>query len=112
MKDGRIRLPNRQNVLPGISMETILELAESQGIPVDESDYSMFNVYESEEAFVSGTRYCMLPVATLNGLTVGADMPGPVTRNLLGAWSERVDMDFVEQALGSAPDSNNEAPAE
>ena len=112
VKDGRMRVPNRQNVLPGISMETILELAESQGIPVDESDYSTFNVYDSEEAFVCGTRYCMLPVATLNGLTVGAKMPGPVTRNLLGAWFERVEMDFVEQALGSTQDPNNEASAE
>ena len=45
VKDGRIKLPNRENVLPGISMETVLELAESQRVPVDEDDYCALDVY-------------------------------------------------------------------
>ena len=33
--DGRIKLPDREKVLPGISMETVVELAEQLSIPVD-----------------------------------------------------------------------------
>ena len=98
-RDGRIKLPNRQNVLPGISMETVLELAGSLGIPVDEDDYCAADVYVSDEALVSGTRFCLLPVATFNGLSLGQKVPGMVTRRLLHAWSERVGLDIVQQAL-------------
>ena len=40
VKDSRIKLPDRRDVLPGISMQTVLELAESLTIGVDEDDYS------------------------------------------------------------------------
>ena len=98
-KDGRIKLPDRGNVLPGVSMHTVLELVHSLGLGVDEGEYSPFDVYEADEAFVSSTRYCMLPVASLNGYALGEDIPGPLTSRLLDAWRERVGMDFVQQAL-------------
>ncbi|CAI8012775.1 hypothetical protein GBAR_LOCUS8163 [Geodia barretti] len=63
--DGRIKLPDRRNVLPGVSMHTVLELAGTLGIGVDEGLYSPSLIYGADEAFVSSTRYCMLPVATL-----------------------------------------------
>ena len=102
-RDGRIKLPDRRKVLPGISMETVLELAGTLGIPVDEGAYPAQDVYEADEAFISGTRYCMLPVATLNGLTLGDELPGPVTSRLLAAWSDMVGLDFVQQATNHNP---------
>ena len=59
------------NVLPGVSMHTVLELASVLHIDVDEGLYSPSLIYDADEAFVSSTRYCMLPVATLNGYRVG-----------------------------------------
>ena len=103
VRDGRIKLPNRDKVLPGISMETVLELADSLGVAVDEDDYDTGHVYEADEAFVSGTRYCLLPAATINGMTIGHGLPGAVTSRLSKAWSDRVGADFVEQALSHVP---------
>lgn len=97
--NGRIKLPDRRHVLPGISMHTILELAESLGIPVDEDDYCTRDVYAADEAFVSSTRHCLVPVDTVNGLRLAGSLPGPVTRALLDAWRGLVGMDFVQQAL-------------
>ena len=99
VKDRRIKLPDRRNVLPGVSMQTVLELAESLNIPVDEGTYTQRHIYAADEAFVSSTRYCILPVATLNGLAVGGSIPGEVTTALLESWSAAVGMDFVNQAL-------------
>ena len=96
--DGRIKLPDREKVLPGISMETVVELAEQLSIPVDEGGYSPADIYIADEAFISGTRFCLEPVATLNGLSLGDEVPGPVTRRLQAAWSEMVGIDFVKQA--------------
>ena len=99
VRGGRIMLPDRRNVLPGVSMRTVLELADSLGIEVDEDEYSTYDVYMAEEAFVSSTRNCMLPVATINGLTLADELPGPVTGRVLDAWREKVGLDFVQQAL-------------
>ena len=99
VQEGRIKLPNRERVLPGVSMETVLELAELSGIPVDEGNYCSFDAYGADEAFVTGTRYCLLPVATFNGVTLTEDVPGPITRQILDAWTDTVRVDLVHQAL-------------
>ena len=102
VRDGRIKLPDRSAVLPGVSMKTVLELADRSGIGVDEGDYCVGDVYMASEAFVSSTRFCMLPVATINGLGIGSELPGPVTRRLLDAWVEEAGFDFIRQALDRA----------
>ena len=102
-RDGRIKLPDRQNVLPGVSMQTVLELVETHGVPIDEDEFSTYDVYIADEAFVCSTRFCLLPVATLNGVSLGAELPGPLTRMLLDAWGEMVGVDFVRQALDHLP---------
>jgi branched-subunit amino acid aminotransferase/4-amino-4-deoxychorismate lyase len=103
VREGRIKLPNRSKVLPGISMDTILELAELLGIAIDEGLQSTHDVYLADEALVSGTRYCLQPVATVNGVSLGREIPGPVTGRLIKAWSEKVGLDFVHQALDHLP---------
>ena len=45
-------LPDRSAALPGISMATVLELAESMGIPVDEGRYSTSDVYAAGGAYI------------------------------------------------------------
>jgi branched-chain amino acid aminotransferase len=99
VSDGRIMVPDRSAVLPGISMATVLELAESLGIPVEEGRYNTSDVYAAEGAYISGTRYCMLPVSTINGVAVPAPVPSEVTSRLIDAWSEMVGLDIVQQAL-------------
>ena len=101
-RGGRVKLPHRRNVLPGVSMQTILELAAAAGILVDEDDYSMSSVYAAEEAFVSSTRFCLVPVDTVNGMRLSGELPGPVTRRLTRDWSELVGVDFVRQAIEGA----------
>ena len=112
VRDGRIKLPDRHNVLPGISMQTVLELAEAIEIPVDEDDYSPLDVYLASEAFVSSTRFCMVPVATINGYSLGEGIPGTVTRSLLDAWREIVGMDFIQQALDHLPTDEPDATSQ
>ena len=101
--DGSIKVPNRRHTLPGISMETVMELAENQGIPVQEGDYTPFDVYQSDEAFITSTSYSLLPVATLNGRRIGSEMPGPISQGLLAAWSDLAGVNFVDQAVSHLP---------
>lgn len=98
MADGCIKVPNRRNVLPGIAMTTILELAEGLGIPIDEGDYTPFSVYSADEAIITSTSIVALPVNTLNGVSIGREVPGPITKKLWQAWAELTGIHPVEQA--------------
>lgn len=99
VSDGRIKLPDRSNVLPGVSMHTVLEIAEYLGVGVDEGLYNQRELYDADEAFVSSTRYCLLPVASINGYPLGDSVPGEVTGKITSRWKELVGVDFVRRAM-------------
>ncbi len=105
VSDGRIKLPDRSNVLPGVSMQTVLEIADYLGIGVDEGLYNQGQLYDADEAFVSSTRYCLLPVAAINGYPLGHSVPGEVTNNITSRWKELVGVDFVQRTLDSLSDA-------
>jgi branched-chain amino acid aminotransferase len=111
VRDGRIKLPDRSHVLPGVSMHTVLELADSLGIGVDEGDYSNADIYEADEIFLSATLYCIVPIATINGYYMPEGIPGPVTTRLMEAWRELVGIDFVQQALDHLPAERPTGPS-
>ena len=45
----------------------LFELAEKLGIEVVEDDFTAFDMYAAEEAFISGTSGSIAPVRSLNG---------------------------------------------
>jgi len=100
IKDGEVRTPRSQMVLGGVSRETIIELAHELNIGLHEMDIDLFDAYTADEAFVTTTSICMLPVASINGVRLGEDtIPGPVTDRLLKAFSGLVGLDIPGQYL-------------
>ena len=97
--DGVIRTAPARNVLAGISRQTVLELARDLDIPTAEETLTPYDAYNADEAFLTTTSYCALPVGKINGNPLRADTPGPVTKQILAAWSERAGMDIVDQAM-------------
>lgn len=105
VSDGVIRTPRARNVLEGISRETVRELASQLGIEYVEEDLQQYHLYNADEAFLSTTSYCVLPVSKVNGQLLKNDTPGPVSKRLLSAWSELVGVDIVGQALSHIRDN-------
>ena len=97
--DGVVRTANARNVLAGISRRTVLELSETLGIPTAEEPLTPYDVYNADEAFLTTTSYCVLPVGKVNGQPLRCDVPGPISKQLLSAWSELVGMDIIDQAM-------------
>jgi branched-chain amino acid aminotransferase len=62
-------------------------------------DFQLYDIYTADEAFFTSTPYCIMPATRINGLPVGDGQVGSVTQRLLAAWSERVGMDIVAQAM-------------
>lgn len=99
VRQGKLLTPGKQYVLEGISRETVAELAGKLGIPVEEGELTVYDLLMAEEAFLTTTSPCLLPVGRVNGTTLPRQVPGPVTARLLQAWSDLVGVDLVQQAL-------------
>ena len=100
--DGVLRTPTDHNILQGVARLDVLELAKKLGIPTMEEDLQPYDAYTADEAFLSNTVYCVLPVARIDNRPIKEGAPGPVTQRLLAAWSETVGIDIVDQALHQA----------
>jgi len=96
--DGVIRTAGDRALLQGISRNNILSMAEDLGIPVVQDDIQLYDAYTADEAFVSGTSNCLIPVSKLDNRPLEGEVPGPVVKRLLAAWSEKVGVDIVGQA--------------
>ena len=99
---GVIVSPTERNTLPGISRAMVIELAPRLGIPFVERDIQVYNVMNADEAFLTSTPYCAMPVTRINGVAIGDGTPGPVVRRLLTAWSGELGMDIMRQIQDQA----------
>jgi branched-chain amino acid aminotransferase len=104
IKDGTVATPQGQFVLEGITRGIVLELAAGLGLPVMERDLDLFDAYTADEAFLTSTSLCICPIASFNCTAVsGGRVPGPVTRQLMAAFSDLAGMDYVGQYLAHLP---------
>jgi branched-chain amino acid aminotransferase len=98
IKDRTIISPEGRDILRGISREYVMkELCPQLGYKVIEKNIEPYDVYTADEAFMTGTPFCMLPVTRLNGLNIGDGKVGPVFNSILNAWSENVGVDIPRQ---------------
>ena len=95
---GRIRTACESDTLPGISQQFVKELARELAIPYEVGDITLSSAFQADEAFLTSTTYCLLPVTRFNQRAIGTGAPGPVTRELLQRWSEQVGLDIAAQA--------------
>jgi branched-chain amino acid aminotransferase len=97
--DGKLCTPTGRNVLGGITKAVIFDLAKQLGIEIVEGNYTPYDLYNADEAFLASTSPTFVPVRTVNGAKLGKGAPGPVTVRLIAAWNKMVGMDIVDQAL-------------
>ena len=97
--NGRLCTPANKNVLDGITKDALFELAAKLEIEVMDGDFTPYDAYNAEEAFLASTSPTILPVQSINGVRPTKEVPGPVTKRLIRAWSDMVGLDIVAQAL-------------
>ena len=97
VKNNVIITPEPRNILRGISRAYIFELAEQLQLKCIEKNIEPYDVITADEAFMTGTPFCVLPVTALNGTKIGDAKLGPMTRQLLNAWGHNVGVDIEAQ---------------
>lgn len=72
-------LTPERGVLKGITRQTIIDLAEEQGIPVRLDMFGADVLMAAEEVFLTSTAGGVMPVTSVNGRTIGDGIPGKIT---------------------------------
>lgn len=83
VRDGRIMTPPLgASVLPGITRQSIIELARSLDIPLIETPIPRELLYIADEVFFTGTAAEVTPIRSVDRITVGEGHRGPITERL------------------------------
>lgn len=85
----KIRTPHPSSgILEGVTRNTVIQLARGAGYEVEETLLTPFDVYTSDEAFLTGTAAEVIPMVSLDGKPIGCGTPGEVTRHLISLFRE------------------------
>jgi branched-chain amino acid aminotransferase len=80
--EGTLLTPPAENVLHGVTRRTILDLAKHDGIEVREVSIEPQELLAAHEAFLTGTTAGVWPIESVDGQSIGASCPGPVSKAL------------------------------
>lgn len=100
VKNGEVWTSTGQYCMNGITRGKVIEVCRERGIPVFEKNFSLFDVYGADEAFVTGTFGALTPVFKVDGRTIGDGNFGKMTRHLLELYEAKV-AEAVAQARGA-----------
>jgi len=98
IKDGVIITPEGRNILRGISRDYVMNsLCPQLKLEMVEKNIEPYDVYTADEAFITGTPFCMLPVTGLNSILIGEGKVGPIFTRLINQWSQNIEVDIIKQ---------------
>jgi branched-chain amino acid aminotransferase len=66
-------------------------------------------VASADEALLTSTPTCVLPVTRFNGRPIGSGRPGKLFDGLIAAWGELVGVDIIAQAEKSTRQGSSDA---
>ena len=89
-KDSDLLTPKTDFCLNGITRQSVIQIAKSLDIEVQELDLTFDELTYADEAFFSGTAVEITPITTVNGTVIGDGMVGPLTEVLQSKYSEIV----------------------
>jgi branched-chain amino acid aminotransferase len=83
VRDGKIHTPPLgASVLPGITRDSVLTLAEELDIPLVETIIPREMLYIADEVFFSGTAAEITPIRSIDRISIGKGRRGPIAEKL------------------------------
>jgi branched-chain amino acid aminotransferase len=90
VRDGEVFTSTGRSCFNGITRGKIIALCQEIGIAVHLGDFTLLDVYAAEEAFVTGTFGGVTPVRAIDGRTLPAPLPGPLSTRIADAYADLV----------------------
>ncbi|GMA49785.1 branched chain amino acid aminotransferase [Alicyclobacillus contaminans] len=87
--------------LDGITRRAVMEVAEKSGYVVKEEPFTLHDVYNADEVFLTGTAVEIMPVIRVDSRQIGTGKPGPHTFRLLEEFRKLTRTDGVKYTLNN-----------
>ena len=85
-----------QYCMNGITRAKVIEACEKNNIVCKQKDFSLFDVYGADEAFVTGTFGGLTPVTKVDGRTIGNGKYGEMTQRLSDLYNELIEIEVTK----------------
>ena len=79
--------PPTDRVLAGITRDSVLALAQVEGIAAREAPLRPDELADADEAFLTATSLPVQPIASIDGRPLRGGAPGPVTARIMAAFA-------------------------
>ena len=90
VRDGILYTPELTSALEGITRDTIMTLANEEGLEIREKRITRDEVYVADEAFFTGTAAEVTPIREVDDRAIGNGSRGPVTEKLQTLYFDQV----------------------
>ncbi len=89
VRGGRIITPPiSAGSLEGITQKVVIKLAQESGYEVVRENLTRYDLYVSQEIFLTGTAAEVIGIVEIDGRKIGKGVPGPITRELLKKFDQ------------------------
>jgi D-alanine transaminase len=86
---GQVRThPLTNDILPGVTRQHVLRLAQKSGMPVREVRFRYQTLLDAEEVFLTSTAMEIMPVVKVDGKQIASGKPGAITQELCRSFTE------------------------
>lgn len=93
VKNGTIYThPNGPWILDGITKQVVERLAKQSGIPYQNTAFTLEELLEADEVFITSTIKEVMPVTMINGTQVGSGIPGVITQLLQNGFEQKIGL--------------------
>jgi len=96
VKDGMVITSTDQYCMNGITRQKIIDLCIENNIPVDERNFSLYDVYDADECFVTGTFAGISPVISIDGRSIENKSNNEISASLSILYKKLIS-EYVQQ---------------
>ena len=82
----------------GVTRGKVIQVCETENIPINQVDFTIDDVYNADEAFVTGTFAGIIPAVEIDGQSISGGIRGEITHMLQDLYAEKLDLLYPEKS--------------
>lgn len=90
VRKGEVWTSTGDYCMNGITRKKVIEVCEENGIRIRLKNYSLYETYSADEAFLTGTFGGQTPVIEIDGRKIGDGKPGPVMQEIRALYKQKI----------------------
>ncbi len=99
VRKGEVWTSSGDYCMNGVTRQKVIDLCKASGITVYEKNYSLYEAYGADEAFLTGTFGAQTPVYSIDAKQIGAGVAGDVTKKIRALYKGLIDEHIKENSV-------------